>query len=155
MAQGEIEIRRTESIRLIRAMSKPVWDSISDDTGIPWENYWPQPSEAERFYVSTHDGELCGMWLLQQRNHIMWQAHLFFLPKWHRQGVCVEHSKRALEFMFEDSGATAILAEAPTWNPRVALHAQEVGFIPCGTLPRCFSKHGDIYDIDLLIAHRN
>ncbi len=153
---GEIVIARTWNVELIQDITAEVWENVTDDSRDedPYSFVPPVEDDDARYYISAEDGQIVGLWMTHRRNHVLWQMHVTILPEFHRRGMAIPHSKLALPFAFQDTGALTIVAEAPGWNPRIAEHAEAAGFTRTGVIPQSYSKDGRIYDTIILTAHR-
>lgn len=151
------EISRTFNEDYIRYMAWRVWPDISEQ-GALLEEFTPDVDRDSIRWYTTEDevseGYFApvGLWMVHQRYASAWQIHVMIMPEF--WGGAHEYSRKAVDYIFQDTGAETLIAECPASNPAVYKHALKVGFKDTGTIPRAFYKDGKLYHVNILTAHR-
>jgi RimJ/RimL family protein N-acetyltransferase len=89
-----------------------------------------------------------GVFLLEQKNFVMFECHTALLPT--ARGKAVDIGKQALKWAFENTPALRIITAVPETNQLALRMALKSGFIQYGINTGSFCKHGKLYSQFLL-----
>jgi len=141
-----IEVNRTWISAPVRQIIGEVWEYITDDSEMTFEEYAPRIDSDSRWYISSQDGQIVGAFWMRRVNHITWEAHANVIPKYWGEGQGTEHCRKAIDTMMEDTGAKKVVALIPTSCKPVMRMAEEIGFVREGVTVASWQKHGKLYD---------
>lgn len=120
------------------------WDMATDD-GAPEREFYFPPFGDSVMWVKVEDS---GVFLLEKKNHILYEVHTILLPC--ARGRAVEIGKAALDWAWNNTPAQRIVTSVPEYNPLALRLALRVGFTVYGINPLSFSKDGVLFDQTLL-----
>jgi RimJ/RimL family protein N-acetyltransferase len=141
-----VSVNRTWIPQPVRQVIGEVWEYISDDSDVTFDEYEPRFDEDSRWYISSEGGEIVGAFWMRRVNHITWEAHANVRPKFWGDGRGTEHCRQAIAKMVEDTGAKKVVAQIPTSCAPVMKMAEEIGFVREGVIAASWQKHGRLYD---------
>lgn len=147
MDDGGISVNRTWIGAPVKQVIAEVWDYITDDSEMTLEEYEPRIDSDSRWYVSSQDGQIVGVFWMRRVNHVTWEAHANVRPKFWGDRNGTEHCRKAIAKMMEDTGALKVVALIPTCAKPVMRMAEEIGFVREGVSVRSWQKNGKLYDV--------
>jgi RimJ/RimL family protein N-acetyltransferase len=142
-----VQVKRIYDPRIILAVAEEMWDTIVDDSPITIEDFEPPMDDLHRWYATYDDDELVSVWYLHQLNHIMWQLHIHYRPKYWGTGVSTAHAKAALKKVWVNTKAKKLYATIPDYAKPVLDLAKRTGFKQEGRIKRAYQKDGILYDL--------
>lgn len=120
------------------------YEWLTDD-GTPEQDFYFPPFGDGILWVKVED---FGVFLLEKKNHVMYEVHTVLLPNAH--GRAIEIGKAALDWAWNNTSAQRIVTTVPEYNPLALRLALRVGFTVYGLNPLSFSKDGVLFDQTLL-----
>ena len=143
-----IIISRTWLLQPVMLVMEEVFDFLIDDTpDLLFKNYEPRLTDDSRWYISrTEGGEVVGAFWCRRINCVTWEAHANVRPKYWGDGMGTAHCQAAIDLMFEDTGATKIVAICAECFPVVMKMTEAIGFVREGVQTGSFQRDGELYD---------
>ena len=145
-SEGEMDVRRTWNSHPIRVVMQQVWDYLTDDSGLTFEDYSPRLDEDSRWYITYDSGTPVAAFWLRRLNGVTWEAHANVVPSlWgDKRGtsLCIT----ALDLAFEDTEALKFVAHIPDSAPETQTMAIQIGFSREGINKKSFLRDGVLHD---------
>lgn len=142
-----INIARETRSYLVRIVMREVWDYLTDDSGLKFEDYQPRIDEDSRWYISFDEyGEVVGAFWCRRVNHVTWESHANIRPKFWGDKNGTKHCQAAIDLMFEDTGGKKMIALIADCFPQVQQMAEDIGFVREGVQTLSWQREGKLYD---------
>ncbi len=142
-----INIGRVSEASLPSLVMGEVWDYLTDDSGLKFEDYEPRIDDDSRWYVSVADDfEVVGAFWCRRVNLVTWEAHANIRPKFWGDKNGTKHCQAAIDLMFEDTGGLKMIALIADCFPHVQQMAEAIGFEREGVQTLSWKRDGKLYD---------
>jgi len=132
--------RTTDLAKIVKVLKNPeIFERISED-GVYIDNWLPSLDDA----IFLTDKENIGLMIYHEINSITIECHVQVLPE-HRDKA-MEFGKAVLEWAWENTKATKIVAQIPEIYPDVIKFAYKNGFSFEGVNKDSHLKNGVLHD---------
>lgn len=142
-----MEVRRTWIAHPILYIMQQVWEYLTDDSGLKFEDYSPRLDEDSRWYITydEYDTPVAAFWL-RRLNGVTWEAHANVAPQYWGNKKGTKLCKQALAFAFEDTEALKFVAQIPDSSKATQKMAAAIGFSREGINKQSFLRDGVLHD---------
>jgi RimJ/RimL family protein N-acetyltransferase len=125
---------------------RELWEYLCDDSVIAADQWQPRMNDESRWYVAYLEDDIMGVFWMERRNAVTWEAHANVRPKYWGNKRGTECCKLAIEEMIKDTDAKKVIALIPDCSPNVQRMAEEIGFEREGIQRQSWQKNGKLYD---------
>jgi len=146
---GMVNIKRTFDTKLVRSIiGETELFKRSGDAAI--EMYDPENQPELIYLTPMRAGEVIGITVFHVFNNMFcYQGHMNYLPQYWGTWL-IGHTKDAINWMFDNTECTKIVAFAPDYYPEVLKHTMRVGFEVEGYLKNSTMSNGKLDNMTLV-----
>lgn len=141
-----MEVRRTWNVYPILVVMEQVWDSLTDDSGLTFEDYAPRIDEDKRWYITWDKDVPVAAFSFKRLNGVTWETHANVIPALWGDKRGTQLCRDALKVALADIGALKIVAQIPDSSPVTQRTAEAIGFSREGINRKSFLKDGVLHD---------